>query len=93
MEIGRAAKILRGGSAGQRSAEICVQAEDVINVERIGGDDQLLAWIPAAGLEPRDIFISGYIRIFAVDALAGPIGGPVGCARRGIAWFRKCRAA
>ncbi len=34
--------------------------------------------IPAATLEPLDIFVACDVGIFAVDALAGPIGCPVG---------------
>ena len=47
-KIGGAAKILWGDAACQRSTEIGVQSEDLIDVERVGGDDQLATRIPAA---------------------------------------------
>ncbi len=78
MEIVGAAEIADGGFAGESSTKIGVQAEDLVDIECVGGDDQLFMGIAAAGLEPVDIFVSGYIGILAVDALAGPVGGPVG---------------
>src|SRR5271169_1546099 len=77
VEIGRAAEIPDGSPAGESSTKISVQAEDVVDVECIGGDDKFVVRIAAAGLQPFDIFIPGYIRILAVNALARPIGGPV----------------
>src|ERR1700691_508594 len=80
IEVGGAAEIAGGGAAGQSSSEVCMQAKDLVDVERVGGDDQFAVRIAAAGLQPSDIFIAGYIRIFAVNALASPVGGPVRCA-------------
>src|SRR6202023_1206414 len=82
VEIGGAAKIVYrgpdGGAAGERSAEIGVQAEDVINVECVGRDDEFATRVSTAPLEPLDIFVAGDVGILAVHALARPIGHPVG---------------
>src|ERR1700678_3473424 len=67
-----------GDSSGQRSSEICMQPEDVIDVECIRGDNQLVLRVAAMTLKPFDVFITGDVRILAVDALSGPIGGPAG---------------
>src|ERR1035438_7630553 len=85
-EIGGAAEVVYrganrgavGGAARQRPAKIGVQAEDVIDVECVGRDDELFMRIATALLEPLDIFIACDVGILAVDALARPIGCPVG---------------
>src|SRR5260370_26701186 len=78
MEVRRAAEISSGDAASESSAKISVQAENLVTVERVGCGHKLVMGIASTGLQPFDIFIAGYIRIFAVDALPGPIGGPVG---------------
>src|ERR1039458_1976769 len=77
-EIVGTAKVVDRNSAGQFSAEISVQSEDVMDIERIGGDDELLLRISTARLKPRNVFVACDVGIFAVDTLPGPIGHPVG---------------
>src|SRR5271169_5859891 len=79
VEIGGAAEVIcRTGASRDRPAKVCVQAEDVIDVECVGGDDELVTRVSPATLEPLNIFVAGNVGILAVDALTGPIGGPVG---------------
>src|ERR1700679_1557760 len=76
VEISGAAKIVfcSGGSAArsERSAKICMQAQNVVDIERIGRNDALLLGITTTRLEPLDVSISPDVRVFAVDALASP---------------------
>jgi len=77
VEVGGAAKIADRNAAGQSSAKVSMQAEDVVDVEGIGSDDTFVMRIAAAGVQPCDVFISGYVWILAVDALTFPVGDPV----------------
>src|SRR5437899_4025547 len=82
VEIGGAAKVVYrspgGGAARERSAKVGVQAEDVVDVECIGRDDQFVTRVSTAPLEPLDILVARDVGILAVHALARPIGHPVG---------------
>src|SRR6202042_3308151 len=78
-EIGGAAKVVAGDPMAERSAKISVQAENLIDVECVGGDYALFLGIATSCFQPLDIFIAAHVRILTVDALASPIGRPVGC--------------
>src|SRR5258708_31489302 len=77
MEVFCTAEICGRNTAGEGASEISVQSEYVVDVERVGGNHQLVLWMAAASLQPFNIFITGYIRILAVDPLSGPVGGPI----------------
>src|SRR5258708_27580439 len=81
-EIGCGSKIRGRRAIRKGPAKISVQGEYLIDVERVGGDDQLFKRIAAVHLQPFDIFVAREIRILAVDALARPVGGPVRRARQ-----------
>ena len=70
-----------------------MQAKNLLDVERVGGDQPFLAGIAPRALEPGDVFVAGDVGIFAVDALSGPVGDPVGRVAPETAWCRMCRAA
>src|SRR5208282_529018 len=78
LKIGGGAEVFYVDADSQLSAKIGVQAENVIHVEGVGSDQALLLRISAARLEPLNVFIAGDVGILAVDALARPVGRPVG---------------
>src|ERR1700730_4389723 len=76
-EIGRAVRVRHSCGACQGPTEISMQTEDVIDVQRVGSDDQLFEWISAARLQPLDVLVARDVRILAVHALSGPVGRPL----------------
>ena len=54
-----------------------MQTENLFHVERVAGDETLLARIVPVALDPGDVFIAGYVGVFAVNALTGPISHPL----------------
>ena len=76
-EVGGAAEFLGSGATLQRSTEISMETDNFIDVESVRGDDDLVMRVPAASLQPFDVFIACHIGILAVHALAGPICRPV----------------
>src|SRR5436305_15153836 len=60
------------------ASEIGMQPQDRVHIEHVGSDQEFLARITSSLLEPFDVLVPGHIRIFAVGALAGPVGDPVG---------------
>ena len=48
-----------GNPCRELAAKVGVEAQYVINVERIRGDDEFLACVVAACFQPSDIFVSG----------------------------------
>src|SRR5580658_3828711 len=67
---GRSAMPYRPGKVG-------MQTKNLINIQRIRGDEQLLLRIASARLQPRDVFIACDIWILAVRALARPFRHPL----------------
>ena len=68
------------GGEADAAVEVVVQGDDVVDVEAVGGDEALAAGILAALQQPGDVLVAGDEGVFGVDALAGPVGDPVGCA-------------
>ncbi len=54
-----------------------MQSENLIDIQRVGSDEQLVASVPSARFEPCDVFVASDVGVFAVDALASPVGDPV----------------
>ncbi len=77
-EIGGLAEIGRLRAVLERAGKVGVELEDGVSIERVGGDEEFLAGIAAAGFEPGDVLVTGEEGILAVGALAGPVGDPVG---------------
>ena len=55
-----------------------MQLENLLDIEAVGRDEALLARVAAARVEPADVLVSGDDGVLGVDALAGPVGDPVG---------------
>src|SRR5579864_1272694 len=62
-KVVRTPEILDGHSRLQRATEIRMQAQDVVNVETVGGDEQFFPGVAASGFEPRDVFVAGNVRV------------------------------
>ena len=92
-KVGGAAEVGSGGAVADCAGEVGVKREDAVDVERVRGDKALLARVASVLLQPCDVFVAGNERILAVDALAGPVGDPVGGVVAGTGWCRMCRAA
>src|SRR5262249_18810480 len=75
-KIGGTAEIRWAGAAANLSGKLRVQGEDGINVEGVRGDEEFLARVAGALLEPGDVLIAGKKGILAVGALPGPVGNP-----------------
>src|SRR5258708_16031944 len=76
-EVGGAPKIGSRGALGQRSPKMGMQAENLIDVQCIRGNEQLVTRLPTACLQPPDVLIARDARVLAVATLAGPICRPV----------------
>ena len=66
------------GGETDAAVEVGVELGDGGGVEAVGGDEALGAGILAARIEPGDVLVAGEEGVFGVDALAGPLGYPVG---------------
>src|ERR1700682_5184171 len=86
LEVQCAAEIAGRRAIRKRPTKVRVQPEYLVDVECVGGDEQLVTRIAASYSQPFDIFVTSEIGILAVDSLAGPIGGPV----RGIRQELRC---
>ena len=75
------------GGETDAAVEVLVEADDVVDVEAVGGDEALLARVFAALQQPGDVLVAGDEGIFGVDALTGPMRDLVGRA------FEKLRGA
>src|SRR5581483_10396093 len=72
-------EVLRRRSVAQGAGEIGMQAENLLHIECVGGNEPLLARVAPVPLKPRDVFVASDVGILAVDTLAGPVGNPPRC--------------
>src|SRR5580693_132487 len=79
-KIGRGAEIGGCRTVHQYATKVGMQAQYVVDIERVGSDDEFARRVSTVRLQPGDIFVPGRIGTFAVDALSGPIGRPFRCA-------------
>ncbi len=55
-----------------------MEGENAIHVEGVGRDEPFAPRVAPVLLQPLDVFVAGNKGVFAVDALPGPVGHPVG---------------
>jgi len=78
-----AAKVVRqqrAPASGEADAaiEVFVQAENLLDIQAVRGDEALATGVAAAREQPADVLVAGEERVFGVDALAGLVSDPVG---------------